>query len=166
MSSEGSYVCGLSRRNGLNLFRVFKAHTTAIYFYIFIIFRWFDKSVQLIVCRNGLSGIHFEHAWGDGVAVLRFFNEIYKDSTENATCSTSQLAGLDLAASTYRKLDFTIPSSVQNKINTAKEKFEKRVNSLDMDTVQMSSFGREYLRRKKISPDAVMQLAFQVRSSV
>ena len=24
-----------------------------------------------------------EHSWGDGVAVLRYFNEIYKDSTEN-----------------------------------------------------------------------------------
>ena len=124
--------------------------------------RWFDKSVQLIVCRNGLSGIHFEHAWGDGVAVLRFFNEIYKDSTENPVCSASQLASLDLAASTYRKLEFTLPSSVENMISAAKEKFEKRVNSLDMDTLQLFSFGREYLKRKKISPDAIMQLAFQV----
>ncbi len=114
------------------------------------------------MCRNGLSGIHFEHAWGDGVAVLRFFNEIYKDATENPTCSTSQLAALDLSASTCRKLDFTLSSSVESKIKTAKEKFDKRVNSLDMDTLQLFTFGREYLRRKKISPDAIMQLAFQV----
>ena len=126
------------------------------------LFRWFDKSVQLIVCRNGLSGIHFEHSWGDGVAVLRFFNEIYKDSTENPGCSPSQLSALDLAASTFRKLDFTLSSSIENKISSAREKFEKVVKSLDMDTLQLSSFGREYLKRTKISPDAVMQLAFQV----
>ena len=114
------------------------------------------------MCRNGLSGIHFEHAWGDGVAVLRFFNEIYKDSTENPVCSTSQLAALDLSASTYRKLEFTLPSSVETMISAAKEKFDKRVNSLDMDTLQLFSFGRDYLKRKKISPDAIMQLAFQV----
>lgn len=126
------------------------------------IFRWFDKSIQLIVCRNGVSGIHFEHSWGDGVAVLRFFNEIYQDSTENPTCSTAHLSALDLAASTYRKLGFTLPSSLESKINTAKANFDKRVNSLDMDTLQLFSFGREYLKQHKISPDAVMQLAFQV----
>lgn len=26
--------------------------------------------------------VNFEHAWGDGVAVLRFFNELYMDTTE------------------------------------------------------------------------------------
>lgn len=35
--------------------------------------RWFDKSFSLIVSKDGYSGINFEHSWGDGVAVLRFF---------------------------------------------------------------------------------------------
>jgi hypothetical protein len=52
---------------------------------------------------------------------------------------------------------------VESKIKAAKEKFDQRVNSLDMDTLQLSTFGKEYLKRAKISPDAVMQLAFQVR---
>ena len=33
--------------------------------------RWLDKSFQLIVAANGKSAVNFEHAWGDGVAVLR-----------------------------------------------------------------------------------------------
>ena len=43
--------------------------------------RWFDKSFNLIVTKNGLSAINFEHSWGDGVAVLRFFNELYRHTT-------------------------------------------------------------------------------------
>ena len=39
--------------------------------------RWFDKSFNIIVAANGKAGIAWEHAWGDGVAVLRFFNEMY-----------------------------------------------------------------------------------------
>lgn len=35
----------------------------------------------MIVTKNGLSAINFEHSWGDGVAVLRFFNELYKYTT-------------------------------------------------------------------------------------
>lgn len=45
--------------------------------------RWFDKSLQVIVDGSGISAINFEHSWGDGVAVLRLFNEVYKEiSTE------------------------------------------------------------------------------------
>lgn len=47
----------------------------------FCVGRWFDKSFNVIVTKNGLSAINFEHSWGDGVAVLRFFNELYKHTT-------------------------------------------------------------------------------------
>lgn len=35
--------------------------------------RWFDKSISLIVAKDGTAGVNFEHSWGDGVAVLRYF---------------------------------------------------------------------------------------------
>jgi len=49
--------------------------------------RWFDKSFSLIVAADGNAAINFEHSWGDGVAVMRFFNEVLKDSTEKTTVS-------------------------------------------------------------------------------
>lgn len=45
--------------------------------------RWFDKSFSIIVTKDGWAGVNFEHAWGDGVAVMRFFNDIHKDSLKN-----------------------------------------------------------------------------------
>ena len=33
--------------------------------------RWYDKSFQLIITTDGRAAVNFEHAWGDGVAVLR-----------------------------------------------------------------------------------------------
>ena len=38
--------------------------------------RWYDKCFNIIVCANGKSGIAWEHAWGDGVAILRMFNDV------------------------------------------------------------------------------------------
>jgi carnitine O-palmitoyltransferase 2 len=38
--------------------------------------RWWDKSFNLIVAPNGSAAISWEHAWGDGVAVLNFFNTV------------------------------------------------------------------------------------------
>lgn len=48
-----------------------------------IFFRWFDKSLSIIVQEDGLAAVNFEHSWGDGVAVLRFMEEIYKDTCKN-----------------------------------------------------------------------------------
>lgn len=46
-------------------------------------FRWFDKSVSLQISKDGHAAVNFEHAWGDGVAVLRYIQDIYKDSMKN-----------------------------------------------------------------------------------
>ena len=43
--------------------------------------RWFDKSFSLILDKNGKACVNFEHSWGDGVAVLRYFNEVFTDTT-------------------------------------------------------------------------------------
>lgn len=55
------------------------------------IYRWFDKSFTLIVCADGTSGLNFEHSWGDGVAILRYFQDISKDSTDFPRCQPENL---------------------------------------------------------------------------
>ena len=50
--------------------------------------RWFDKSISLIVSAHGSAAINFEHAWGDGVAVLRFCNEVHATSTAMPSVSS------------------------------------------------------------------------------
>ena len=39
--------------------------------------RWFDKPLQLIVCKNGKSGINMEHSGVDGHTVLRFATDVF-----------------------------------------------------------------------------------------
>ena len=39
---------------------------------------------SLLVSASGKTAINFEHSWGDGVAIVRFMNEIYKDSLKHA----------------------------------------------------------------------------------
>lgn len=42
--------------------------------------RWFDKSFSLLITGNGKAAINFEHSWGDGVAIVRFMEEVFADS--------------------------------------------------------------------------------------
>lgn len=41
-----------------------------------LINRWFDKSLSLIVCKDGNAGINFEHSWGDGIYLFFFDSRI------------------------------------------------------------------------------------------
>lgn len=46
--------------------------------------RCYDKSFSIIMTKSGIAAINFERSWGDGVAVPRFQNEVFKDSSENS----------------------------------------------------------------------------------
>ena len=54
---------------------IFQSHT------FILLNRWFDKSFSVILTKDGRASVNFEHSWGDGVAVLRYFNEVWKETT-------------------------------------------------------------------------------------
>lgn len=51
--------------------------------------RWFDKSFSLIIASDGTTSVNFEHSWGDGVAVMRYCNDVYRDVTTKPYVMTS-----------------------------------------------------------------------------
>ncbi|XP_055978326.1 carnitine O-palmitoyltransferase 2, mitochondrial isoform X1 [Sorex fumeus] len=124
--------------------------------------RWFDKSFSLILAADGTAAVNFEHAWGDGVAVLRFFNEVFKDSTQRPAISPqSQPARTDSAAA-VQKLSFQLNDALKTGISSAKKKFEATMKTLTIDCIQFQRGGKEFLKQQKLSPDSVAQLAFQM----
>ena len=67
------------------------------------------------------------------------------------------------AETTVRKLDFTLTPEIERGVNAAKEKFDNTVKGMDIAELKVETYGKDYIKTKKLSPDAVMQLAFQVR---
>lgn len=124
--------------------------------------RWFDKSFNLIIAKDGTAAVHFEHAWGDGVAVLRFFNEVFKDSTQApAITPQGQPASMDSSVA-VQKLQFRLNDALKTGIRAAKEKFDATMKTLTIDYIQFHRGGKEFLKKQKLSPDSVAQLAFQM----
>nr|XP_033773163.1 carnitine O-palmitoyltransferase 2, mitochondrial isoform X2 [Geotrypetes seraphini] len=124
--------------------------------------RWFDKSLSLILAADGTAGINFEHSWGDGVAVLRFQNEVFRDSTENpAVTPQSSPAPVD-SSKAVQRLRFHLDSVLQAGIAEAKERFDKTVKSLTIESLEFDKGGKEFFKKQKISPDAAAQLSFQI----
>ncbi|XP_071960672.1 carnitine O-palmitoyltransferase 2, mitochondrial-like isoform X2 [Antedon mediterranea] len=124
--------------------------------------RWFDKSFQLIIAKNGVASINFEHAWGDGVAVLRFINESFKESTENAALNPgTEPANID-SSQTVRKLEFDLDSTMKTAIKDAIDKYNTSTSKLNIGVRQFNKFGKNFMKANKLSPDAFMQLSFQM----
>lgn len=69
--------------------------------------RWFDKSLSVTVSKDTRAAITFEHSWGDGVAVLRYFNELYKELstqpivTDNMAGSANGEGAIELLSFDY-----------------------------------------------------------------
>ncbi|KAJ0175440.1 hypothetical protein K1T71_008599 [Dendrolimus kikuchii] len=121
--------------------------------------RWFDKSFSLIVKKDGVAGINFEHSWGDGVAVLRFFQDIYNETT------TKPFLHPDTKPSesniSVKKLDFKLDDKSKAFIDSAEREYKMWCDSLSIDYILYEGLTKGACKKYKVSPDCIMQLSFQ-----
>lgn len=124
--------------------------------------RWYDKSLSVIVDKDGTAGVNFEHSWGDGVAVLRYFNEIHKDTTNNPFVHPTTNASAKGVEPTVKLLEFDFDSRAKSDISTAIQAHQDIVNSIDMNFLKYDKLNKAECKKYKVSPDAFMQLSFQM----
>lgn len=123
--------------------------------------RWFDKSFSLIVTKDGYSGVNFEHAWGDGVAVLRYVQDIKKDSEEKPQVN-NETRLTDVSIDEVYRLDIKLTDQLKSEITNAKKEYVNLCKTLGINYLLFDGIGKNICKREAVSPDAVMQLAFQV----
>ncbi len=128
--------------------------------------RWFDKSFMLMFSANGGFGINFEHAWGDGVAVMRFVNEVVADSRDNDFVGLlgdggRQEEGGEAPAGMIRRLEFAMDAAAEEAVSAARRRFEDTREAVEFDGFIQVGLGRDDCRRHRLSPDSIMQIAFQ-----
>uniref|UniRef100_A0A1A9W083 Choline/carnitine acyltransferase domain-containing protein n=1 Tax=Glossina brevipalpis TaxID=37001 RepID=A0A1A9W083_9MUSC len=127
--------------------------------------RWFDKSVSLLLGNDGTAAVNFEHSWGDGVAVLRYFNEIYKETINKPFLSIQDLQSLSSVAidsSKVRSLSFEIDDKLRAGIDSVQRKHDANIKSLNMNFLRYPHLCKESCKRDRLSPDSIMQLSFQL----
>ncbi|KAJ8683208.1 hypothetical protein QAD02_019000 [Eretmocerus hayati] len=124
--------------------------------------RWFDKSFSLIVSKDGFAGINFEHSWGDGVAVLRYFQDIKKDISSEPHFHPEDEKDLLSASDTVEKLELKEDAKLKDIVSKELALYSKWMNNLDIGFMTYEGFGKKECKNFGVSPDAVMQLVFQL----
>lgn len=117
--------------------------------------RWFDKSFQLIIAKNGKAAVNFEHAWGDGVAVLRYFNSVYEDVNKTKEIDTTSEIKVN-------EVKFEFNDSLSNIIKEAEKEVDKSMNRLELSTLESDIFSKKFCKSNKVGADGCLQMSFQL----
>ena len=40
--------------------------------------RWFDKTMQFVVCEDGVCGINYEHSAAEGIVVIELSEHLFR----------------------------------------------------------------------------------------
>ncbi len=121
--------------------------------------RWFDKAVSLVVFADGRAGINVEHCGLDGTTILSFIDTLLGAPAEqHSRQSDAQPQGLPAVAPIEFVLDDTLRSDVQN----AADSFAAYGDSTATRTVSFQDFGANRAKQLRMSPDAFVQMAYQL----
>uniref|UniRef100_A0A670XS81 carnitine O-palmitoyltransferase n=1 Tax=Pseudonaja textilis TaxID=8673 RepID=A0A670XS81_PSETE len=126
--------------------------------------RWFDKSFNLIVFRNGKMGLNSEHSWADAPIVGHLWENVMSSDclelgyTEDGHCKGEATLGIPMPT----KLQWEIPEECQEVIEKSFNIARLLADDVDFHSFPFDAFGKGLMKKTKTSPDAFVQLALQL----
>uniref|UniRef100_A0A3Q2PE91 Choline O-acetyltransferase n=1 Tax=Fundulus heteroclitus TaxID=8078 RepID=A0A3Q2PE91_FUNHE len=122
--------------------------------------RWYDKSMQFIVGKDGVCGVVCEHSPFEGIVMVECSEFLMKHIS--ASSSTMVEPSSSRALPPPRRLLWKCNSHIQALLEASGDRLQRLVNNLDMDVFTFEGYGKEFIKKQKMSPDAFIQVALQL----
>ena len=116
--------------------------------------RWFDKSLQVIATEEGRFGINLEHAGCDA--------GIWAWLLEKAAALGDEQCAPENKPLPYRRLDWELDETVTTELTDLAENFQQQNDAIELAQEVFCEFSREALKGMRTSPDAFLQVCFQL----
>ncbi|MFG2141321.1 choline/carnitine O-acyltransferase [Streptomyces sp. NPDC048650] len=121
--------------------------------------RWFDKAVSLVVFADGRAGINVEHCELDGTTILSFTDALLSTpAEEHSRRSGARSQGLP----TLEPVVFELDGPLRAQVRSAAAAFAAYGEDTATRTVSFDDFGSTAAKALGASPDAFVQLAYQL----
>ncbi|MFI0445673.1 choline/carnitine O-acyltransferase [Actinomadura sp. 6N118] len=121
--------------------------------------RWFDKAVSFIVFADGTAGINVEHCGLDGTTILSFVDTLLGEpAEEHARRSEARSQGAPATDS----IEFVLTADLRADVGAAAGSFAQYAADTATTTVAFEDFGANDAKRLRTSPDAFVQMAYQL----
>ncbi|TDB96628.1 choline/carnitine O-acyltransferase [Actinomadura sp. 7K534] len=121
--------------------------------------RWFDKAVSFVVFGDGTAGINVEHCELDGTTILAFVDALLDAPPELVSRRSGAVSqGLPV----IEPIEFVLDDALREDIEDAAASFAAYGAATATATVSFEDFGSAHIKPLKMSPDAFVQMAYQL----
>jgi len=131
---------------------------------------WFDKSVTFGTYPNGKAGLHAEHSYADALTVAHMWEWVTTEERmaggmyrEDGHCKGYDEPSAD-QGTLHNPMRATWNLDIESKkvITQAVTANNEICDDLDLVIMTHSAFGKGFMKKARISPDAFFQLAMQL----
>jgi len=121
--------------------------------------RWSDKTLQFIVCKNGVSAFVGEHSMLDGMSV-RQFNRCITNAIVDHRMPDEQTSsqGVNLV----EEIDFVIEPAIESRIDVIRQRFKEKYAPIEFAHHHIRTLGSNFLRTNKCPAKAGYQVIIQL----
>ncbi|XP_045183818.2 carnitine O-palmitoyltransferase 1, liver isoform-like isoform X2 [Mercenaria mercenaria] len=131
---------------------------------------WFDKSLTLIISRDGRFGLNGEHSYADAPVIGHILEynytyevirpHIYFD--EYGNCRSTPDDNVESDLNQPSRLQWNIPSSLGSAVKRAVSIVSQAMDDIDHRVEGFFNYGKGFIKTCKVSPDAFIQMALQI----
>ncbi|XP_037547050.1 choline O-acetyltransferase-like [Nematolebias whitei] len=122
--------------------------------------RWYDKSMQFVIGMDGVCGVVCEHSPFEGIVMVEcseYLIKYIKGSPSEAVKRSS-----DRQLPPPRRLLWKCSPHVQGLLQASGDRLQWLVNNFDMEVFTFKTYGKDFIKKQKMSPDAFIQVALQL----
>ncbi|XP_004519313.1 carnitine O-acetyltransferase isoform X1 [Ceratitis capitata] len=119
--------------------------------------RWMDKTIQLVLNRNGMSGFCYEHSPAEGQPIANITDYVTKNLFNDKHYENSARDNYPCAA----KLKLKSNNTLNRYIEQAKKNIKELSENLHVNILHFQDYGKGFLKKQKLSPDSYIQIALQ-----
>ncbi|XP_068617663.1 carnitine O-palmitoyltransferase 1, liver isoform [Battus philenor] len=126
--------------------------------------RWFDKSFNLCFSSNGFVGFNTEHTWADAPVMGHLWEYVIWSELQN---------GYTPEGNTHGTVETPPPPPIRLQWDLQKEELmkaidvsynvaQKLLNDVDLRILMYTQYGKGFMKKCRVSPDAFIQLLLQL----
>jgi carnitine O-acetyltransferase len=128
--------------------------------------RFYDKPLQFIIAENGQAGFLGEHGMMDGTPTANFndwlLTGLHEGKIEHGARKLGPGADAVNNVPSPEEVRFTTDATITTAMAAARTAFEGHVDLHDAYILEFKSFGKDAMKKCKVSPDAFCQMAMQL----
>ncbi|CAG7833727.1 unnamed protein product, partial [Allacma fusca] len=126
--------------------------------------RWMDKSLNFFVAKNGRAGGVCEHSWGDGMISSHMWEVNLKFclNFDKLDESGKFIIPVEIEPPYPQRLKWSLSEECLEAIEISSKRASTAMAELDADILVFSEFGKDGMKKCRVSPDAYIQMALQL----